>query len=340
MARPALFSGKTFKTLYLSAGTSVLVRSSLALAAAALVTAPLPAQDVNISIRVDSIEALFRAKDFEILDWMDTRFEGDRTQRVVLRFEDSTKALAKWAMAPREGIGVFNNQPRYEIAAYEFQKLFLDEPEYVVPPTVARCVSVHRYREMQHSAHATFSGTESVLVILQYWLWNVTSDDVWDKGRFERDTVYARHFANLNLFTFLIRHSDANRGNVLISSISSNPRIFAVDNGVAFSRREESDRGTKWRRLAVKRLPRKTVDRLRAVTREELDRHLSVVAQFRQIGDQLVPMAPTEPLFSGLGVRRTGDVVQLGLTDDEIGEIWGRIQKVLDEVDEGKIVLF
>ncbi len=319
---------------------NVRARSSLGLMAATIVTAPLPAQDANINIRADSVETLFRAKDFEILDWMDTRFEGDRTQRVVLGFEDNTKALAKWALAPPEGIGVFNNQPRYEIAAYEFQKLFLDEPEYVVPPTVARCVSVERYREMQHWTDATFSGTESVLVVLQYWLWNVTSDDVWDKDRFEGDTVYARHFANLNLFTFLIRHSDANQGNVLISSISSNPRVFAVDNGVAFSRREESDRGTKWRRLTVKRLPRKAVDRLRALTREDLDRRLSVVAQFQLVGDQLVPVTPTGPIEASGGMRRRQDVVQLGLTDYEIGQIWGRIQKVLDEVDEGKIALF
>jgi hypothetical protein len=115
---------------------------------------------------------------------------------------------------------------------------------------------------------------------------------------------------------------------------------IAVDNGVAFSRREESDRGTRWRRLAVKRLPRKTVERLRAVTREELDRRLSVVAQFSLVGDQLVPVTPTGPIEASEGMRRRGDVVQLGLTDYEIGQVWGRIQNVLDEVDDGKIVLF
>ena len=311
-----------------------------ALAAVALFTGSLPAQDSNILIPTDSIEMLFRTRDFEVLQWMDTRFEGDRTQRVVLQFEDETKALAKWAVAPLGGIGVFNNQPRYEIAAYELQKLFLDEPEYVVPPTVARCVSVELYRAIVPSAKATFRNTESVLVVLQYWLWNVTVDGVWDKDRFEGDTLYARHFANMDLFTYLILHSDSNRGNVLISSISSNPRVFAVDNGIAFSRREESDRGTKWRRLGVDRLPGKTVERLRALTREELDRRLSVVAQFRLVGDQLVPMTPTHPIEASRGMRRREGVVQLGLTKTEIGHIWGRIQDVLKKVDEEKIVLF
>ncbi len=242
-----------------------------ALAAIALVCArPLPAQDLKILLPADSIESLFRTVDFQMLGWRGSRREKDRTQRVVLRFEERTMLLAKWAMAPRGGVGVFNNRPRYEIAAYEFQKLFLDESEYVVPPTVARCVSVQWYRANFPSAHATFKNKGSVLVVLQYWPQNVTGQDFWDKGRFETDTTYARHFANLNLFTYLIRHSDSNSGNVLISKINS-PRLFAVDNGVAFNRREESDRGTRWRNLRVKRLSQSPVERLRALTREELE---------------------------------------------------------------------
>ena len=205
---------------------------------------PVPAQDLNILLPADSIESLFRTGDFQMLGWTGSRREKDRTQRVVLRFDERTMMLAKWAMAPRGGIGVFNNRPRYEIAAYELQKLFLDESEYVVPPTVARCVSVQWYRANFPWAHATFENTGSVLVVLQYWLQNVTGQDVWDKRRFETDTSYARHFANLNLFTYLIRHSDSNSGNVLISEITNNPRLFAVDNGVAFNRQEESDRAT------------------------------------------------------------------------------------------------
>ncbi len=311
-----------------------------ALTAVALLGArPLRAQDLNILLPTDSIESLFRTADFQMLGWKGSRREKDRTQRVVLRFDERTMMLAKWAMAPRGGMGVFNNRPRYEIAAYEIQKLFLDESEYVVPPTVARCVSVEWYRANFPRAHETFKNKGSVLVVLQYWLQNVTARDVWKKGRFETDTTYARHFANLNLFTYLIRHSDSNSGNVLISKINS-PRLFAVDNGVAFSRREESDRGTKWRNLRVKRLPRRTVERLRTLTREELELHLSVVAQLRLVGDQLVAVAPTEPLDRNRGMRNRDDVVQLGLTKHEIGHIWDRMRKVLKKVDDGKVTLF
>ncbi len=235
---------------------------------------------------------------------------------------------------------MFNNQPRYECAAYELQKLFLDEPEYVVPPTVARSVSLESYRAMAPRAEATFGNTESVLIVLQYWLWNVTADGVWDKDRFESDTLYARNFANMNLLTYLILHGDSNKGNVLISTTTSNPRLFAVDNGIAFKWREAGDRGTGWRSLRVKRLPGKTVERLRALTREELDRHLLVVAQFRRADNQLITVTPTEPIHPGGGVRRNDEVMQLGLTKAEIGHIWGRIQDVLKKVDEEKIVLF
>jgi hypothetical protein len=306
----------------------------------AAASAPLTAQDTNVQFAADSIESLLRAPELRIIDWAGTRFKDDRTQRVVLEYEDNLKIKVKWAKAPSRGRGSFNNRPRYEIAAYELQKLFLDDPEYVVPPTIARCVPVDQQRQIQEWAEATFSGTNSVLVVLQYWLWNVTADDVWNKDRFKSDTLYARHFANLNLFTYLIRHNDSNKGNVLISSVTSHPRVFAVDNGVAFNRRESSDRGTKWRRLRVDRLPQRTVDRLRALTREELDRGLAVVVQFRRVGEVLVPMTPTEPLDRGKGVRHNDEVVQLGLTKHEIGQIWDRIRNVLKKVDEQKIALF
>ncbi len=301
---------------------------------------PAVSQDINVLLPTDSIESLLRERDFRVLDWAGTRFEGDRTQRVVLEFGDSSRLAVKWARFPSGGRGEFNNRPRYEIAAYELQKLFLEEDEYVVPPTLARSVPIGTQRQIAPWAEATYSGTESVLVVLQYWLWNVSAEKVWDKNRFERDTAYARHFANLNLFTYLIRHGDANQGNVLISSVTTHPRLFCVDNGVAFNRREKSDRGTRWRRLFVKRLPRSTVERLRRLDREDLDRRLSVVAQFRLKGGRLVPTEPTEPIHRGRGVRRDRDLVQFGLTEGEIDQIWDRIRHVLQKVDEGKITLF
>jgi len=71
-----------------------------------------------------------------------------------------------------------------------------------------------------------------------------------------------------------------------------------------------------------------------------LERHLSVVAQFRLVGDHLVSVAPTVPLDRNRGMRNHDGVVQLGLTKNEIGHIWDRIRKVLKKVDDGKVTLF
>jgi hypothetical protein len=46
------------------------------------------------------------------------------------------------------------------------RKLFLDEPDYVVPPTVGRIVPRSAYPEEGRGVRATFPGGEAVLVVL------------------------------------------------------------------------------------------------------------------------------------------------------------------------------
>jgi hypothetical protein len=310
----------------------------LVLASVAGANLRLAAQDSNIVLPIEVIERRLTLDPFEIRDRQGTRFEGDRTQRVILVFADSNAMMVKWGRAARGG-QAFNNQPRYEVAAYQLQKLFLDERDYVVPPTLLRMVPVNWYREFDDKVIPTFDRTNAVLVALQYWLSSVTQRDVYDAKRFDSDSLYARHFANLNVLTYLIRHGDSNAGNVLISSDSANPRLFAVDNGVAFAP-PDSDRGTEWRDLKVRRLPRGTVERLRAISREDLDRMLGVVAQFEVRDGEMVPVQPGASLGGRSGVRRRGDVIQLGLTSTEIRGVHSRLQQLLKQVDSGRIVVF
>jgi hypothetical protein len=304
-----------------------------------LLGAPLQAQDSNISFPVAEIEMRLRTQPFTIFDMRGSRFEDDRTQRVAMTFPDSQSMLVKWAKAPNRGGFTFNNEPRYEIAAYEFQKLYLDEREYVVPPTVLRAVDLEYYRTLQPSAGATFGNTSSVVVVLQYWLSQVSSRDVHNEKRFETDSLYARHFANLNIFSYLVRHSDSNAGNVLISMDSTNPRVFAVDNGVAFGY-ESSDRGTAWRELLVKRVPKSTIERLRGITLEDLRNALGTVGQFEIRDGRLVAVPPTANIAPSLGVRNRNNVVQFGLTDREIRQMHDRIRRLISRVDDGKLQTF
>lgn len=296
------------------------------------------AQDSNFLHSIEEIEHKLLHEDFEVFRYTDLRFKGDISKRAILMFPEVKYMQVKWRRA-REGADEFNNNPRYETAAYQIQKLFLDENEFVVPPTLCRVFPFAQYLGIEPHVGPTFRKPDMVLVLLQYWLEEVSVDDIFDKDRFKNDPLYTRHFANVNILTYLIRHSDSNKGNLLISKDKSNPRVFAVDNGVSFMS-QHSDRGTKWHKLQVKKLPAKTIERLREITPDDLNRALSVVAQFEIQNGQMKSVPATESLDEKKGVRRYGNIIQLGLTAREIHEVEKRLKDLLKKVDEGKYTLF
>lgn len=299
---------------------------------------PLGAQDSNVLMPAESLEVRLRTGTFDIVDQRGSRFTGDRTSRAALSFSDGQMLGVKWARSHPTG-EAFNNQPRFEVAAYELQKLFLDESAYVVPPTVLRAFPLSWYRTLEEKAEPTLK-TQSVVTVLQYWLFNVTDENFWDEARFKSDESYARHFANFNIMTYLIRHNDQNQGNYLISKDERNPRVFAVDNGLSFSS-AVSDRGARWRNIRVNRLPRETVDRLREITKEDLTRQLETVDQFRVLPDgTLDPMEVTANIDPRRGVRNKDGIVQFGLSEREISDVWRRLENLLKDVDDGDYELF
>jgi hypothetical protein len=300
---------------------------------------PARAQDSNITFPISEIEQKLKNDSLDIEDMRGSRWESDRTNRVVLQFLDSTLMMVKWAKAAAGG-ETFNNVPRYEVGAYELQKLFLDEPDYVVPPTIMRALPLAYYRTLDPRIKSTFGGkTDGVLVVLQYWLFGVTPQDVFDEARARTDDRYAAHLANANIFSYLVRHSDSNQGNFLISTDSTNPRIFAVDNGVAFASMA-GDRGTDWQALRVKRIPASTVERLKAITKDDLERALGVLAEFEIQEGRLVAVPPTDNLDRKRGVRRDETRIQLGLKESEINDVYGRLQRLLQMVERGSIKTF
>lgn len=310
----------------------------LALMLLVAATATVAAQDANYLLPVDSLEIRLRSGPLNIIDFRGSRAEGDRTQRITLSYDGGGPMVAKLARAPRGG-SAFNNEPRYELAAYEIQRLFLTPDEYAVPPTVLRAQPLAWMKQHDNNASRTFDNAESVVMILQYWLLQVTPDNFYDKDRAESDTVYARYLGNFNILTYLIRHNDSNEGNFLISRSATAPRVFSVDNGLAFSS-EVSDRGYEWRRIQVKRLPHATVERLRTITPERLQEKLGVLAQFEEQGGQLVAMVPGPNLDEGRGVRRKDGLVQFGLTENEIRGIASRLRSLLENIDKGDIEVF
>lgn len=300
------------------------------------------AQDRNVLYPVEYIEARLQAPQLIIAGMDFARpLEGDRSRRVTLNGPAGEPPMeARWKPVAAPGDG-FNNEPRYELAAYRFQKLFLDESEYVVPPIVLRAMALEEYRAIRSVPGPTIRGTQSVLFLLSYWLQELAVDtvDPFLSGTFELNPVYARYWGNLNLFTHLIRHRDSNHGNILVSMDPGNPRVFSVDNDVAF-RSEVSAQGDRWSRLLVDRLPDRTVQRLREITVEELHAALGVVAEFEIVDGYLYPVEAGDNMQPGRGLRTTSDRVQFGLTEREIREVFQRIERVLSDVDRGRITTF
>jgi hypothetical protein len=309
------------------------------------VAAPAAAQErpeTNILLPVEVIEERLRTSEFDVIDLERSRLlEQDRSLRVRLAGRGDEEPLeVHWKPVAPPGYG-FNNEPRYILAAYEFQKLFLDETDYVAAPVVLRALSLDEYRRIRAAYAPTITGTNSVLFLLSYWIQDISVDttDPFSSSLFERDSLYARHFANANLFTHLIDHKDGNHGNVVVSHNFRNRRVFALDNDVAF-RSRASDLGARWRRLHVKRLPASSIERLRSITRADLEQALGVVAEFDVVNGLLFAVTPGQNLRADRGVRVQPDRVQFGLTTREIADLEQRIARLLRDVDRGAITTF
>lgn len=294
-------------------------------------------QGANYELPPAEIERRLRTEPFQIAGMVDNRWEGDRTQRTALRFRDGVVLPVKWARSEPGGFAL-NNQPAYELAAYRLQELFLDAEHRVVPPTALRVMPLEVYRQLDPRLGPTFPGTSSVLVVVQYWLQEVEPLIRPDSARLHDDD-YARALGHLNILTYLIRHADSNQGNVLVST-NGEPRMFAVDNGVAFTS-PDSPRGTLWKDLHVKRLPASAVERLRRLDRGALARALSVLAELHVDADGRLQAAEPGPRRNpDRGVHFADGIVQLGLTDREIDGVWARLQELIRRVDAGEITTF
>jgi hypothetical protein len=316
-------------------------RSTACLAVSLLATlAPAAAQDVNITQPPAELERLFAAEPLVIEQAQISRPKaaGDITLRAEVSFGGAPALRVKLRRA-EPGAEVFNNVPRYDLAAYELQKLFLDPEEYVVPPTALRMLPLADFARFAPEVTRTFREADQVLAVVQYWLNDITNaEDIYDAARFAADPLYARHIGQLNVLTYLIEHRDSNLGNFLIGRAATGPRVFSIDHGVAFAS-EDSDRGELWKVIRVQRFPADAVERLRKVTPELLTQRLGVLAQWRLEGSRYVPVPLGENLATGRGVRVRDGVLQMGLTESEIMQVYRQSARFLSQVDRGRYEL-
>lgn len=320
-----------------------MLRSIRRLTACALLAACLVAraQDANVTEPVPALERLLRDTPFTIASAEVSRpkAKGDITLKADLAFDGRAPLRVKLRKA-EPGAEVFNNVPRFDLAAYELQKTYLDPAEYVVPPTALRMVPLAEFRRYSPDVKPTFSGADEVLAVVQYWLQDVAVlADVLDPALFDSDPVYARHIGQLNILTYLIRHRDSNAGNFLIGRTGPGQRVFSIDHGVAFSS-EDGNRGELWRLIRVNRLPADAVARLRKLTEADLDARLGVLAQWELRDGHYVSVPPGPNLSSYRGIRRKGATLQMGLTQPEISELARQLRQLLGKVDSGEIATF
>jgi hypothetical protein len=260
--------------------------------------------------------------------------------KLALRFKDGKTLQVKWKPAPDESLDQWNNSPRRELASYAIQRLFLHENDYVVPTSVLRCIPIEDYGPIQADAKPTLEASRCVLGVLSVWLKDVSAPEpFFDAARFERDQLYARHFSDFNLLSFLINHRDGAHNNLLLSTNASEPRSFSIDNGISFESFPWNMSVINWNDLRVPWVRKASIDRLRSVDEARLE-SLGVVAEMTRGEDGIFRVtAPGENLEEDEGVRTEGERIQLGLTDLEINRVEGRIERLLEQVDEGKLAV-
>jgi len=300
--------------------------------AAAEANLPLPPEELVRRLRdmpfvIDSVEAAGGG------------VMGAKRLGVTFR-DDGVHLSAKWKAAPAACEG-WNNSPRREIGVYEVQRLFLDPADYPVPPVAARAIPLDVYGPVDPKATATLNGTRCVFGALAVWLENAEQPKkAFDPERFARDPAYAFHFANLNLLAYLVAHRDARSNNFLMSRDPTNPRVFSIDNGIAFGGVLYNFFTWHFDEIRTSGLPKRSIDRLRRVTAAQLA-SFAVLGQWEPDADGVLQAVPPDVNWdTAVGTRLAGTRLQIGLTNDEIAALADRLASLLSRIDAGDLALF
>ena len=268
-------------------------------------------------------------------------------EKVALAFPDDDLVLdfkwkpvdPSWKPVTERYDGI-NNSPRKELAAWSIQRLFLAPEDYVVPFTTAYCVPLASASEAERKRGPTIDGSQCVLGVAAVWLNDITLQlPILDPERFDRDYVYAYFLSNLNHFTYLVKHHDGREGNFLVSKDDVRRQVFSIDNGVSFG---AGFAGLfynwfvpNWNSIRVPALREESIDRLRGLKQADVTAMLGVVSQLERDDTGIYRnVSPGENLDPSRGVRIAGKTIQFGLTDDEVEDVWERIQDLIKEVDD------
>ncbi len=287
------------------------------------------------------------AGDLELLSMDDTP-SGSQGAKILTLRSEGVVFRARWRAQSTNGL---INEPRKELAAHAVQRLFLDDHELVVPPSVAHCFPLSDYRRFAPDEKASFAHVDCVLGFASYWLERVKTveaaeDEDWiekdtgilDEELFEDDALYRASVSKANLLTFLINHGDAHGKQFMLEWTPRGLRTYIVDNSIAFLSiknpmlllRED------WSNIQVPALPKRAIARLKALSEREIAR-LATIAELELRGRQLIStrgsgsQSQHEPDSSAMSW--TGARLRIGLTRGEIELVSSRIRELLARPD-------
>ncbi len=195
---------------------------------------------------------------------------------------------------------------------------------------------------MGAGARATLPGTRCVLGVISYWLEHGSGVTDLLERPFWSTQSYRRSLANVNLVSFSIDHGDSYPGQLVAIGDAHDPRVYLVDNTIAFSDYENPKIPPAWdlSRLRVPALPRTSVERLLALSAAELGT-LRAIERFELRSGQLLRKPPDRQL-----ARRRANLfwahgeLSLGLTDAEIARVSRRIEELRELVRQGRVRTF
>jgi hypothetical protein len=285
------------------------------------------------------IERWLRSDDLSVTHAAIAEDGGAPLYKLRLEVPGGHAISVKFRRAP-DDLDADGNSPRRELAAYELQKLFLDARDYVVPPTVLACLPVKKYRTLIPDMKA-HGDSRCAIGTMAYWVEGITSEDAYDELRWHRDRGYRYHLANLNVVALLSGHPRGLGDDFYVSEDPRRPRLFTVDNDVAFGGVVSPFRlvSSSWQELRIPAVPARTATRLERMDQASFDR-LAVVGQLQWRDGTLVVVRPTAPLDASTGVRGRGDIIQLGLTADEIDDVRERLGALLGAIDAHEVETF
>lgn len=286
------------------------------------------------------LERRFAEQDFRILEVKGAGGGVTGASRLTIEFPDGQVLKVKWKAVPRPSGDDWNNSPRKELAAYEIQRWIVEPEDFLVPTIAPYCIPLDQYGVIDPRTPATFRHSNCVLGMVAVWLEDVEAPwPFFDEERFGRDPRYARFMADFNVLTYLVDHRDGRRGNLLRSNDDDDPRVYAVDNGIAFSPFPWNFLVPNWSRMRVPWIRKETVERLRKIDDDDLEA-LGVLAELQTDGvGRLHPATKTANMDEDDGVRVRGTRVQFGLTEEEIEDLEERLEDLLEDVDEGDLAV-